>query len=74
MDRRAVVKASLITALDGKTLFTEGELEEKAVVAYFATTALDGKTYNVSHHLEAVLVVGYRVRSPCGTQFRSKSS
>lgn len=54
-----------------KSIFFEGELEQKSVVNQWLTTAADGKNYRVVYYnLDAILAVGYRVRSPRGTQFR----
>jgi hypothetical protein len=54
-----------------KNIFKEGELESSSVVANFATTATDGKIYQVDYYnLNAIIAVGYRVKSPCGVQFR----
>ena len=54
-----------------KAIFAEGELSPHSVVSQWLTTAADGKNYKVAHYnLDAILAVGYRVRSPCGTQFR----
>ena len=58
-----------------KNIFEEAELERDAVVANHATTAADGKVYQVDYYnLEAIFAVGYRVRSPCGAQFRNWAS
>ena len=32
-----------------RSIFKEGELDEKSVVQYFRTTASDGKSYNVTY-------------------------
>lgn len=57
-----------------KTLYAEGEIEERATCKDFLQVRMEGarqvqravKFYN----LDAILAVGYRVRSPRGTQFR----
>lgn len=54
-----------------RSIFKDGELDEKSVVQYFRTTASDGKSYNVAYYnLDVIISVGYRVRSHRGTQFR----
>ncbi len=54
-----------------RSIFKDGELDEKSVVQYFRTTASDGKSYNVAYHnLDVIISVGYRVRSHRGVQFR----
>lgn len=54
-----------------KSVFDDGELDEKSVVAKIATTAADGKTYKVGYYnLDVIISVGYRVKSLRGTQFR----
>lgn len=54
-----------------KNIFSEDELDENSVVRKIRTTAADGKNYLVSYYsLDVILAVGFRVRSPCGTQFR----
>ncbi len=54
-----------------RSIFRDGELDEKSVVQYFRTTASDGKSYNVAYYnLDVIISVGYRVRSHRGTQFR----
>ncbi|NLV41954.1 MAG: virulence RhuM family protein [Candidatus Hydrogenedentes bacterium] len=57
-----------------KTLYAEGEIEERATCKDFLQVRMEGvrqvqravKFYN----LDAILAVGYRVRSPRGVQFR----
>jgi hypothetical protein len=52
-------------------IFNEGELNADSVVKDYLTTAADGKNYQTKHYnLDVIIAVGYRVKSPCGTQFR----
>lgn len=54
-----------------KTIFSEGELNEKSVCRKFRRTGTDGKEYTVKHYnLDVIISVGYRVKSARGTQFR----
>ncbi len=53
-------------------IFKEGELVKESVWAKFAYTANDGKVYDVDYYnLDVIISVGYRVKSKCGTQFKS---
>ncbi len=61
-----------------KSIFSDGELDEKVVVNYKLTTtahgAMSNKTQskNVAYYsLDMILAIGYRVRSPRGVQFRN---
>ena len=57
-----------------KNIFETGELHPDRTVAKFATVQTEGGrsvTREIEfYRLEVILAVGYRVRSPCGTQFR----
>ena len=64
-----------------KTIFADGELDEKVVVKeYLITTqhgAMAGKTQSKNvkfYNLDMTLAIGYRVRSPRGSQFRQYAS
>jgi hypothetical protein len=60
-----------------KSIFEEGELDEKVVISKMETTtahgAIEGKTQTNStnfYNLDAIISVGYRVNSAKATQFR----
>jgi len=57
-----------------KNIFEDGELSAAATVANFATVQKEGGrtvARNIEfYNLDAIIAVGYRVKSPCGTQFR----
>ncbi len=58
-------------ALHLKNIFADGELEIKSVTEESTVTDSEGKNYLTNlYNLDAILAVGYRVRSPCGVQFR----
>ena len=54
-----------------RNILSDGEMAEGSVVKKSLMTAADGKAYQTKlYSLDAVLAVGYRLRSPCGVQFR----
>ncbi|MFY9099666.1 RhuM family protein [Aliarcobacter cryaerophilus] len=60
-----------------KTIFEEGELDEKVVVRNYRTTtkhgAIEGKTQTSDikiYNLDMIIAIGFRVRSSTGTKFR----
>ena len=57
-----------------KGIFAEGELAPEATIRKFRIVRSEGARQvarEIEHYnLPAILAVGYRVRSPCGTQFR----
>ncbi|SEL12627.1 virulence RhuM family protein [Halomonas daqiaonensis] len=54
-----------------RNILNESELSEASVVKESFITASDGKRYRVKwYSLPMILAIGYRLRSPCGTQFR----
>lgn len=64
-----------------KTIFEDGEIDEKVVVNYQFTTTQHGaisdktQTKKVAYYnLDMILAIGYRVRSPRGVQFRQYAS
>ncbi|WP_216404444.1 RhuM family protein [Arcanobacterium phocae] len=64
-----------------KSIFSDGELDEKVVVNYKLTTtrhgAIKDKTQRRSvafYNLDMILAIGYRVRSVRGIQFRNYAS
>jgi hypothetical protein len=64
-----------------KTIFEDGEIDEKVVVNYQFTTTQHGAISNKTqtkkvayYNLDMILAIGYRVRSPRGVQFRQYAS
>ncbi len=64
-----------------KTIFEDGEIDEKVVVNYQFTTTHHGAISNKTqtkkvayYNLDMILAIGYRVRSPRGVQFRQYAS
>lgn len=64
-----------------KSIFEDGEIDEKVVVNYKFTTTKHGamsdktQTKEVAYYnLDMILAIGYRVRSPRGVQFRQYAS
>ena len=61
-----------------KGIFAEGELVEGATCKDFLQVRSEGKrevTRKLRHYrLEAILAVGFRVRRPCGAQFRQRAT
>ena len=64
-----------------KTIFEDGEIDEKVVVNYQFTTTQHGAKSNKTqtkkvayYNLDMILAIGYRVRSPRGVQFRQYAS
>ena len=54
-----------------KSIFADGELNEKAVCRDFRHTAEDGKNYTTQfYNLDAIIAVGFRVNSARAIQFR----
>ncbi len=54
-----------------KTIFADGELQEKSVIKNFLITAADGKKYNTKHYnLAMIIAVGFKVNNQRAVEFR----
>lgn len=54
-----------------KTIYQNGELDEKTTCAKFAQVADNGKTYQYKFYsLQAIIAIGYRINSERATEFR----
>lgn len=64
-------------SLHTKYIFSEGELTAEATVKESLTVQNEGnrevKRKITFYNLDLIFAIGYRVRSPCGTQFRQSN-
>lgn len=57
-----------------KTIFSDGELDERSVIKKYLITAADGKNYNTKHYnLQAIIAVGFKVNNDRAVRFRKWS-
>lgn len=62
-------------AVQVKSIFQEGELDQASVIRKLQKTSKDGRIYKALHYnLDVILSVGYRISSKRATAFRQKAT